>query len=109
MAGALVVAGILCFVFFCAAVFLTMDNEAITEQLFDAQHATTTALRDADLMRESNECLTQACQLHIEEIRRLEAVRDAMQEEAHNRHDWRSEASKKGWATRKARKLKEAA
>jgi hypothetical protein len=46
--------------------------------------------------------LTQACQLHIAEIKRLEAERDALREQVESVRAANSERARKGWVKRRA-------
>jgi hypothetical protein len=55
-----------------------------------------------DNLRALNERLTLACNLHIEEIKRLEAERDALREQVEQVKLRRSEGSKRGWQKRRA-------
>jgi hypothetical protein len=46
--------------------------------------------------------LLEACNLHVQEIKRLEAERDALREQVEQVKLRRSEGSKRGWAKRRA-------
>jgi hypothetical protein len=48
------------------------------------------------------EPLQQACQLHIAEIKRLEAERDALREQVESVRAANSERARKGWVKRRA-------
>jgi hypothetical protein len=68
---------------------------ALTEEL--AQERADRTIKDAN----GTDSLTQACQLHIAEIKRLEAERDALREQVESVRVANSARARKGWATRK--------
>jgi hypothetical protein len=70
-------------------------TKALTEEL--AQERADRTIKDAN----GTDSLTQACQLHIAEIKRLEAERDALREQVESVRVANSARARKGWATRK--------
>jgi hypothetical protein len=72
------------------------ENKALREEL--AQERADRTIKDAN----GTAPLLQACQLHIEEIKRLEGERDALREQVEQVKLRRSEGSKRGWQKRRA-------
>jgi hypothetical protein len=83
-------------VFWCLRVMREQDKVAALAEELAQERADRT-------IKESNgtEPLTQACQLHIAEIKRLEAERDALREQVESVRVANSARARKGWATRK--------
>jgi hypothetical protein len=72
------------------------ENKALREEL--AQERADRTIKDGNGPTAS---LLQACNLHIEEIRRLEAERDALREQVESVRVANSERARKGWVKRK--------
>jgi hypothetical protein len=71
--------------------------DVVTKDEYRAKHCPEIASLGAMCER-----LTLACNLHVQEIRRLEAERDALREQVEQVKQRRSEGSKRGWMKRRA-------
>jgi hypothetical protein len=71
------------------------ENKALREEL--AQERADRTIKEGN----GTEPLQQVCQLHIAEIKRLEAERDALREQVESVRVANSARARKGWATRK--------
>jgi hypothetical protein len=71
------------------------ENKALREEL--AQERADRTIKEGN----GTEPLQQVCQLHIAEIKRLEAERDALREQVESIRAANSERARKGWVKRK--------